>query len=128
MSITDSYHYKCLIVDSEVSTRMRLKQATTAVPRFKNVTMVSSALEARQRMSRPDEVDVIFVSSSIDGDTIQDFIKESKKTDAGQDSAYVLVLKGSDQDGAQVAQNMLLGGDGFLFEPYAAAFDHVVDA
>src|SRR5262249_29916576 len=37
----------------------------------------------------------------------------------GQDAAYVLIMKSTDQSSSTVASNVLIGADGFLLEPYS---------
>jgi len=47
------------------------------------------------------------------------FVVQGKESTHGQDSAYVLVMQAKDQDSSNIANTMLKGFDGLLFEPYS---------
>jgi hypothetical protein len=70
-------------------------------------------------MSGDIEFNVVFVSDRIPQDEISRFIKERRQTKQGQDAAYIIVFSKTSDDSSSVAQNMLVGADGFLFEPYS---------
>jgi DNA-binding NarL/FixJ family response regulator len=115
--------YDAYIVDSELDTRMRLKQVTTSVPNFGKVTLLSSPREAISKLtSSVDPCDVIFVSHHFEQNDVANFIRDAKATKAGQDCAYILVLQSSDQESGKVAKNMMIGADGQLFEPYSVEY------
>jgi hypothetical protein len=63
--------------------------------------------------------DVIFVSHHVPQEQIAPFIKDAKSTPGGQDAAYILVLPTKEQASGDVAQAMMIGADGVLFEPYS---------
>ena len=116
------HKFDAILIDPDLNSRMRLKQATTAVPAFGAVQQTSTVNEALSRMGSSNEkCDVIFLSYRIDSAEITTFIKKAKETKSGQDSAYVLVLKGG-ADGASIAQNVIGGADGMLFEPYSVDY------
>ncbi len=111
--------YDALIVDPELDTRMRLKQATTAVHNFGKVYQVSSLREALQKCHGESLVDVIFINYRFDRGDVDDFIIKGKESPQGQDAAYVLVMQAKDQESSKIADTMLKGFDGLLFEPYS---------
>lgn len=112
--------YDAIIVDPDLDTRMRLKQATTAVSNFGKVWQVGSLREGISKLSSPERLDVVFLSYyRFSKEEVIEFISSGKKTQQGQDAAYILVLKGKDQESGTIAQNVMIGADGFLFEPYS---------
>lgn len=111
--------FDALLVDPEIQSRMRLKQATTAVPHFGKVHQVNELREAQGKLAGNERCDVVFISRRFEMETIISFIKTAKSTPQGQDSAYILVLGAKDQDSSTVAASVMSGFDGFLFEPYS---------
>jgi DNA-binding NarL/FixJ family response regulator len=112
--------YDAIIADSDLDTRMRLKQAASSVTKFGKVNLCQNLREALGRVQNAvDECDVVFIAQNFDDAEIRSFIEEVKKTKIGQDAAFVLVLKTGKQDSANVAKNMMIGADGQLFEPYS---------
>ena len=112
--------YDAFVVDNDMAARMRLKSATTSVPRFGQVKLLSTLEEALSALNvAVASQDVIFISKRFPQDAITPFIANAKQTTAGQDAAYVLVLRTDDQQAESVAKNVLGGTDGFLLEPYS---------
>ncbi len=111
--------FDAYIVDPELDSRMRLKTATTAVHNFGKVHQLGTLREAVQRLGTSDRCDVMFVSHRFDKSEIQTFVRDAKKTQQGQDTAYILMLNIGKNDAATVATNVMMGVDGFLFEPYS---------
>ncbi|MDC0357418.1 hypothetical protein OAO01_01255 [Oligoflexia bacterium] len=117
--------YNALIIDPDLDTRMRLKAATTSVVQFGKVQLVTSITEATRRLEAGEACDVMFLSYRFERADIGTFIKNAKETKAAQDAAYVLVLQTSEQDSQTVAENVMIGADGLLFEPYSV--DYLVE-
>lgn len=112
--------YNCIILDPEMASRMKLKQATTQVTDFGKVTPVGAFNEANNILSSGEMmIDVIFVSARFENELITNFITQAKLTKAGQDTAYIMVMNALPQGGASLAQNMMMGGDSILCEPYS---------
>jgi CheY-like chemotaxis protein len=99
--------------------RMRLKQATSSVTNFGKVHQASIPREALEKMRVEGPIDVVFISYQYDKQQLTDFVKEAKQDPAGQDTAYVLILKRKGESNAALAEYMLTGADGFLFEPFS---------
>lgn len=111
--------FNAIIVDDDIDTRMRLRQATSSVPQFSKVTPLTELREANQRLASEGRCDVIFLSCNFSSGEISQFVQSAKETKGGQDTAYILVLKTSKQDSSTVANSVMMGLDGFLFEPYS---------
>lgn len=111
--------FDALICDPDVSTRIRLKTATTAVPRFGRIGHCGTLPEATEALAGQLPFNVVFLSNRLPQEEISEFIKKGRETQQGQDAAYIVVLAGTYQDSSTVAENVLVGADGFLFEPYS---------
>ena len=111
--------FDAIIIDPDLDTRMRLKQCTTVVHQFGKVFQLGTLKDASAKLAGGEATDVCFISYKYDQGEVTEFIKSAKAMKAGQDCAYVLVLKTKDQDASVVATNVLAGFDGFLFEPYS---------
>lgn len=112
--------YNALIIDPDLDTRMRLKAATTSVVEFGKVHLITSISETSRKLEAGGEaVDVMFLSYRFERADIAAFIKSAKETKTAQDAAYVLVLQTKEQDSQTVAENVMIGADGLLFEPYS---------
>lgn len=111
--------YDALICDPDMNTRVRLKTAATAVPRFGRIGQCGALREAVDVMSGDVSFNVVFISNRIPQEAITGFIRKGRETPQGQDAAYIIVLSGSAQDSSTVAANVMVGADGFLFEPYS---------
>lgn len=114
--------YDAMIIDPDLDSRMRLKQATSSMYNFGKVFQVVSLEDALSKTKGSENIDVIFISYRFEEAKISGFIKQAKETRIGQDAAYILVLKTKDQDTTTVAKNVMVGADGFLFEPYSVDY------
>lgn len=112
--------FNVLILDPESSSRGKLKQAALSLGKFNKVHTTSTAQEALLKTDGIDSVDVVFVSYRLSEDEIHEFIKKCKASKAGSDWAFILVVKATEQSNEKVANALLRGANGFLFEPYAA--------
>ena len=71
-------------------------------------------------------MDVAFLAASFSGSEVSSFVQKAKSLKAGQDCAFVLLVRGENQDKSSIAQAVLDGVDGFLFEPYSVdALDEI---
>lgn len=111
--------YDAIIIDPDLDSRMRLKQATASVHNFGKVYQLNTLKESIDRLNANEKIDIIFISYRLSEEETKSFIKQGKETPGGQDSAYILVLKPNAQDSSTIAQNIVIGADGFLFEPYS---------
>ena len=111
--------YDAYLVDSDLDARMRLKQATTSVSSFGKVVQASKLKECIDRLKAGDKADVIFISYRFDREEVMTFIADAKQIPNSQDAAFILVLQTKDQQSSTIANNVLSGADGFLFEPYS---------
>jgi DNA-binding NarL/FixJ family response regulator len=111
--------YDAVIIDPDMTTRSRLKQVCASVINFGRVVPIGSCFETMEQIRGDMRADVVFISHHIPQEQIPPFIKEAKNTPGGQDSAYILVLPTKEQASGDVAQAMMIGADGVLFEPYS---------
>ena len=110
--------YDTLVIEPDMSARMRIKTATSAVPTFGRVLQCSTLAEGKEKLSH-EKYDVVFISCQFPQEETSVFIKGSKETANAQDAAFILILKTNEQEATSVAQNVLVGADGLLFEPYS---------
>lgn len=114
--------FNAIILDSDIGSRMRLKQATSAVHQFGKVYQINSLREGIDKLNSNERCDVVFISGQLSKDEVKGFIEGGKQTTGGQDAAYILVLKAKDQESSSVAEIVLVGADGLLFEPYSVDY------
>lgn len=119
-SMADHFQrYDAYIIDSDLDSRMRLKQATTSVVNFAQVWQAGKLKECLDRISSGQKVDVIFISYRFDANETTAFINQAKNIPATQDAAFVMLLRQKDKESAAVATTVLNGADGLLFEPFS---------
>lgn len=111
--------YDAVIADPDTRTRMLLKQATSSVLHFGTVNLLPSLAAAISKLNSEEKCDVVFVSYKFNEHEIRDFITQARNTKQGEDAAYILVAKPSKQDSTTIANQVMIGTDGFLFEPYS---------
>lgn len=110
--------FDAIIIDSDISSRTRLRQATIAVPTFGDVAYAQTFDNAMGKLGGGQKCDVVFIAQKFESIEVTNFIKASKETKQGQDAAYVLVL-GDNSDKTTVANYVMHGADGFLFAPFS---------
>lgn len=118
MAGTDRFNI--LIIDPDAKSRSMLKDAALSLPCFKKVLFCSSLEDAIRMGSGFEPVDVATVSYKFTGTEVANFITEIKKTPKGKEWAFISVMKAKHLANEVVAESMLNGLDGFLFEPYSA--------
>ncbi len=112
--------YNILIIDPDPKSRSMLKDTAMALPSFKKVLFCNSLEDAINFGDGSDAIDVVTVSYRFSGEDVSDFITKVKKTPRGKEWAFINVMKTKHQENEIVAESMLNGLDGFLFEPYSA--------
>ncbi len=118
--MSDYYQkYDALIVDSDIEARMRLKQASTSVANFGRVLQAGKIAECLEKLQAGQRLDVIFISARFEPDVTAAFIAQAKTLPAGQDAAFVMLMRQRDKESASVASSVLNGADGLLFEPFS---------
>jgi DNA-binding response OmpR family regulator len=111
--------FNCIIIDPDMTGRMRLKQATSPVNEFGSVTPLSNINEANSYLAGDKPTDVVFLSARLPQEHLSPFIQSAKALKSGQDAAYVIVTKSASDGAKGIAEIMMLGGDGMLCEPYS---------
>jgi hypothetical protein len=112
--------YNALLLDSDASSRNRLKSVCGSVVNFGKIITSGTIQNALKELSTPDtRTDVIFISHHIDHEATVQFIKDCKSSEEGEDATYIMVLPTSEGAKTQMANAMMIGADGVLFEPYS---------
>ena len=107
------------VVDPDSHTRHRLREATRPVYYFGEVAQYSRLDEALSSIEVGRKCDVAFLAATFSGPDVADFVRRAKGLVAGQDTAFVLLVRADKKDKSSIAQGVLDGVDGFLFEPYS---------
>ena len=108
-----------LIIDNDIDVRMRLKQATCAVPIFGKLHHATTLAHALDLLNSDTRCDVIFISNKFCEAEIETFVASAKEAPGAQDAAFVLAIEKNGMSNAGVAMKMIGGVDGLLFEPYS---------
>ena len=116
----DVERYEAIVVDPEIDSRTRLRQATLAISLFGKVQQSSDPHDAIYRLRDFDRFDVIFLSHRLGDETVSRFIRDAREIPSSRDAAFVLLLSPNDQGGSTIASSMMNGINGFLFEPFSA--------
>ncbi len=112
--------FTILIIDSDGKSRNMLKNAALSLPCFKKVLFCSSLDEGFNFGNGFEAIDVVTISHRFKIEDSGEFIKKVKKTPRGKQWAFITVVTPSSKQNEIIAENMLNGVDGFLFEPFSA--------
>jgi response regulator RpfG family c-di-GMP phosphodiesterase len=109
-----------LLVDHDIDSRMRLRHAVSTVDAYGETTQANNLEDARHRLEQIDQpLDLIFISYEFPRDQVTRFIQEGKDFKAGEDAAFIMLFPGNEDKNARIAEGLLAGVDGFLFEPFS---------
>ena len=111
--------FDVLIVDPNPNSRSYLWQATLAQANFRSVKAVAELNEALEQLNSGIHYDVLLITSALSSVNINQFVPAAKKTEAGKEAAYVVVLQRRHQNSENVATGIVDGTDGFLLEPFS---------
>lgn len=106
-------------ISPDLESRSLFKETAKAIPSMKHIHITGSMMEARERLSSGIVCQAIYVSSLFQIDVIREFVSTARDTNAGQDSAFLLMLR-TDSDTAGETRSETMGVDGYLFEPYSS--------
>lgn len=112
--------FNVLIIDPDSASRGKLKQVALALTTFKKVHTISNLREGLAMTSPHESIDIVCLSYRFEEKDIGKFIETAKATEGGKEWAYMAVLKSAEQKNQVVANGVITGIDGFLFEPYSA--------
>lgn len=112
--------FNILIVDPDTKSRGQLKQVALSLTTFDKVFTLTTLDEAFRRTGAGDHVDIIALSHRFSREEVSYFIADARKTPVGAEWAYMAILENSSKQNQTLAEGMLEGFDGFLFEPYSA--------
>ncbi len=109
-----------LLVDNDIDSRMRLRHAVSTVQAFGEAVQVNNLEDARQRLdSEITKYDVVFLSYEFPRDQLSKLVTQGKNLHGGSDAAYVMLFAGNEDRNKCIAEGLLAGTDGFLFEPFS---------
>lgn len=111
--------FDALIVDTNPRSRARLKDAAMAETVFGKISIESNLDGALARLNESTPCDIVFVNESFAKEDISKFVELAKKTKQGEDCAYILVIKAESAENRVIAESMLGGAHGVLYEPYS---------
>jgi len=112
--------FNALIIEPDIDARMRIKQATLAVPKFGHLQSVNSISDAISQVEYLDNsVDIIFVSKRIPHEKMQGFFQFARASKKTEDAANVVLFQSQDEGNALIKTILELGADGILCEPYS---------
>lgn len=114
-----SKSYYAVVIDGNPVTRARLREAASAVYLFEKVEQATQLTEGLKILTERAKVDLVLMSNQFGQEEIGEFIESAKKTRTGEDSAYVIVMKGSEANNVNVASSMFIGAHSLLFEPFS---------
>lgn len=106
-----------LILDPDPESRNRLKQMAMVLPVVASGRVAFNVSEALRMLGEAHPVDIVFFSQAVPNGP--EFVREAKKTTRGKDCAYVIVKRRKGEAGAEAAQSVLEGVDGFIAEPFS---------
>lgn len=108
-----------LIADPDMDARMRLKQASSTVPMFGKVLNSSTLNETRHILEKDEKLDILFLSYRFDQAVLAPFIREARETKQGKYCVFIIMLPSTNDSSASIIQNVLVGLDGVLVEPFS---------
>jgi response regulator RpfG family c-di-GMP phosphodiesterase len=117
--MSDLKRISALVIEPDVACRMRLKQAMLAIATFGKQSNFGDLGEAFQKLPTQGSCDLVFLSARFPQEDLKHFIQEAKKVPATRDSAFVVLLSAESNSGAKVADQLLGGAHGLLFEPFS---------
>lgn len=112
-------NFVAIVVDSDMGSRSRVKQAAVANHVFKEVIFAQDPKEGMAKIIM-GSVDVVFIANRFGREAVHEFVKLGKGTTQGEDSAYILVIPQSEEMQQIIASGVVEGVDGFLIEPFSA--------
>ena len=107
-----------LIINPDLESRIRLRQAMNYVPEFRIVKVVSTLAEALERLFAGERFGSLFISTLFGRSIVTEFMTKSRETPGGKGCACILTLSGSAKAG-EIAEDLCNGADGFLVEPFS---------
>jgi hypothetical protein len=114
-----SFFIDGVIVDPDSKSRHALRASTNAVVNFRKVSPTTHLEEALTTIKSLDFCDFVLLSSSFGFDEIFHFMERSKTTIKGAEATYIVVVKSADKNERLLAEALIKGIHGFLFEPYS---------
>lgn len=110
--------YMGLLIEPELERRNRLKTVTSAATVFERVEAIATLEDALTRLSAQNW-DVVFISSQMSHDKVDDFIPLARQTKFGKLAAFIAIEKRNEQMESTVGSSVVRGVDGVLWEPYS---------
>lgn len=109
---------RALVISPIMETRLPLQQLMERAQIFSAVETIQNLDEARTTLVTNQPFTHIFLSSTFSMPDVAKFIDWAKRRKPDQMLAFVLLLRPGQADSGNVANNMVMGIHGFLFEPF----------
>lgn len=115
--------FNALIISSNTGRRGRLKLAVHhdqffGRPAFKKVHTAVSLQEGIKTLNSEQNYEIVLVTDCFSPEAIEEFLTHLSEMQE-QKVGVVLVRKGSNEDGLSLAESLMSGVDGFLYEPFS---------
>lgn len=114
-----------LLVDPQIATRSRLKEAIKSFVLRASITQVRSLKEAQQKLEVSEPFDVIFLSSQSSKEELLKAVTDLRTSQHIRGARIVVTLKGEHQEGNFVSSLFRHGVHGFVCEPFSP--DHLAE-
>ena len=114
----DKTVYKALVIEPEQEGVGLLRAAFREVEQLSIEAVARNSSQALELLNEAP-FSLILLSHSLKSEDIEAFIKKAKKTTHGEICSYVQIRSGTDVSRQDAASALLLGIDGFLFQPYS---------
>lgn len=110
-----------LIISPFLEQRIKLQRVLEYMPAFLEVDSAHSLDEAETSFLAKKKMNFVFIADHFEESAIAEFISRTKKSAQGKDTAFIMLHSSNLQNKDTIANQMILGFHGFLFEPYSEA-------
>ena len=113
-SLPDSLH--TVIIDPKGYCEIRALELMSRCSEFTVISTFSSVAQAELHLQKNESIDLAFIADDVDHSEMQSFIDRARKSYAGQDTFFVLLVRGM-LNRYELANRVLSGVDSLLVLP-----------
>jgi len=110
---------RALIISPIMEQRIKLQRLLDHMAAFSNVDSVHSLDEATGKFTATKKIQFVFINEQFDDSDTAEFISAAKGSRAYANSAFIMLNTSNEQHKDTIANHMIVGFHGFLFEPYS---------